>query len=150
MQSRSGFTLVETLVVVTVLGLLVLIGFPKMSAALVRNDLRGARTTMVNMVAKARAAAVQTNRRTWINFQGNTAYVTASPRRNPGAGAVDTVGSIQNLATVYKVTMTAGAASIQFDPRGIGTGFGANTTIVLSRGGYSSTITIDGLGRVTK
>ena len=66
MRSRNGFTLVETLIVVVLLGLMTLIAFPKMSSAMVRNDLRGARTTMVNMIAKARAAAVQSNRVTWI------------------------------------------------------------------------------------
>ena len=42
------------------------------------------------------------------------------------------------------------ADSIQFDPRGFGTAFGGTRTIVLSKGGHSSTITIDGLGRVRK
>jgi prepilin-type N-terminal cleavage/methylation domain-containing protein len=148
-RSRDGFTLVETLIVVVLLGLLVLIGFPKMSAALVRNDLRGARTSMINLVAKARAVAAQTNRRTWIKVEGTTAYVVARPRLT-GAGTADTVGAIQDFADVYKVALAASVDSIQFDPRGIGMGFGTDATIVLTRGGYSSTITIDGLGRVTK
>lgn len=153
MLSRNGFTLVETLVVVVVLGLLVLIGFPKMSSALVRNDLRGARTSVINLVAKARAVAAQSNRRTWIKFEGNTAYVLARPRLTVGGAGIDpadTVGAIQNLADVYAVALTADVDSIQFDPRGFGSGFGANATIVLARGGYNSTITIDGLGRVSK
>lgn len=150
-RSRSGFTLVETLVVVVLLGLIALIGFPKISAALVQNDLRGARTTMINLVAKARAASVQSNRVTWIKRNGNTAYVAATPRAVPLNGSPnDTVGSVNNLAATYGVTMS-GADSIQFDPRGFGswTG-GANVSIYLSRSGHSDTIHIDGLGRVTK
>ena len=147
---RDGFTLVETLVVVVLLGLIVLIGFPKMRAALGRSDLRGARTTMINMVAAARAASVQGNRLTWIKFQGNTAHVLARPRVVPAGGSnADTVGAVRNLSTQYGVTVVA-TDSIQFDPRGFGTAFGGTKTIVLSKGGHSSTITIDGLGRVRK
>jgi prepilin-type N-terminal cleavage/methylation domain-containing protein len=151
-RSRTGFTLIETLIVVVLLGLLVLIAFPRMSAALVRTELRGARTSMINLVAKARAAAAQSNRRTWVMFNGNSAYVLARPRQTPLAFSdADTVGSVQDLAELYKVTVTADAASIQFDPRGFGSGLDADgVTIVLARDGYSSTITIDGLGRVTK
>lgn len=147
---RDGFTLVETLIVVVLLGLIVLIGFPKMSAALGRSDLRGARTTMINMVAAARAASVQGNRLTWVKFQGNTAHVLARPRLVvDGVSNADTVGAVRNLSAQYGVTVVA-TDSIQFDPRGFGTDFGGTKTIVLSKGGHSSTITIDGVGRVRK
>jgi prepilin-type N-terminal cleavage/methylation domain-containing protein len=150
-RRRDGFTLVETLIVVVLLGLIVLIGFPKISSAMVQNDVRGARTTMVNMVAAARAASVQSNRLTWIKFEGNTAHVLARPRLTiGGAGDFDTVGSVRDLADLYGVTVVANVNSIQFDPRGFGTDFGGDASIVLSRAGHSSTITIDALGRVRK
>ncbi|HUQ15657.1 MAG TPA: GspH/FimT family pseudopilin [Gemmatimonadales bacterium] len=151
MRRRDGFTLVETLIVVVLLGLIVLIGFPKMSSAMVRSDLRGARTTMVNMVATARAASVQSNRLTWIKFEGNTAHVLARPRLIAVAGSnADTVGVVQDLSEHYKVAVVPSVDSIQFDPRGFGAWTGGDVSIALSRGDHSSTITIDGLGRVTK
>ncbi len=150
MRSRHGFTLVEALIVVVILGLIVLIGFPKISAAMVRSDLRSARTTMINLVATARAASVQTNRRTWVKFEGATAYVVARPRRMAGAGDADTVGMVQDLSAQYGVALAAGADSIQFDPRGFGVSFGDTTSIVLSRNSHSETVTLDGLGRVIK
>jgi prepilin-type N-terminal cleavage/methylation domain-containing protein len=148
-RPRSGFTLIEALVVVVVLGLMSMIAFPKISAAMVKADLRSARTTMINLVATARAASVQSNRVTWIKREGNSAYVAATPRVDGAAGA-DTVGLVHNLGTNYGVTMS-GADSIQFDPRGFGAwAGGASVQIALSRSGHSETITIDGLGRVTK
>jgi prepilin-type N-terminal cleavage/methylation domain-containing protein len=143
-RRRDGFTLVEALIVVVLLGLMVLIGFPKMSAAMSRSDLRSARTTMVNLVAAARAASMQTNRVTWVKIEGTSAYVGAS-----NGATVDTVGTVHDVGDAYGVTVT-GVDSIQFDPRGFGAGFGDDASIVLTRAGHSSTITIDGLGRVRK
>ena len=151
MRRRDGFTLVETLIVIVLLGLIVLIGFPKLSSAMVQSDLRSARTTMINMVATARAASVQSNRITWIKIEGSSVYVGATPRLVPLAlSTADTVGSVQDLADLYGVAVVAGVDSIQFDPRGFGMGFGTDASFVLSRGDHSSTITIDGLGRVRK
>ena len=149
-RPRSGFTLVEALVVVVLLGLMAIIGFPRMSAAMVRSDLRGARTTMINLVATARAASVQSNRVTWIKREGNFAYV-GTPRVVFLLGSpADTLGPVRDLGTTYGVTM-GGADSIEFDPRGFGSwAGGGGTSITLSRSGHSETINIDGLGRVTK
>lgn len=151
MERRDGFTLVETLIVVVLLGLIVLVAYPKMSSAMLRNDVRSARTAMVNLVAKARAGATQGNRATWIKFEGNSAYVIARPRRLPTPGSnADTLGAVENLAEAYGVALAADVDSIQFDPRGIGTGFGSAATIMVSHGSYSDAITIDALGRVSK
>jgi prepilin-type N-terminal cleavage/methylation domain-containing protein len=151
-RSRSGFTLIEMLIVVVILGLIVLFGYPKVGAAMAKTDLRSARTTVINLVATARAASVQTNRRTWIKFQGNQAYVLARPRQKAGAGTADTVGTVQNLSAQYGVTLATGADpdSIQFDPRGFGANLGLGVTVTLSRNGHAETVTLDGLGRVIK
>jgi prepilin-type N-terminal cleavage/methylation domain-containing protein len=152
-RSRSGFTLVEALVCVVVLGLIALIGMPKISAAMVRSDLRSARTTVINLVATARAASVQTGRRAWLKFDGNTALVIARPRQTVGGGVgvdpPDTLGTLRDLSTQYGVTVS-GVDSIQFDPRGFGSSFGDTTSVTLSRNSHSETVTIDGLGRVIK
>ncbi len=152
MRARSGFTLIEALVCVVILGLITLIGFPRISAAMVRSDLRSARTTVVNLVATARAASIQTGRRTWVKFDGDNAFVLARPRRNPpiiAANNADTLGTVQNLSTQYKVTV-AGVDSIAFDPRGFGASFGDTTSVTLSRNSHSETVQLDGLGRVVK
>ena len=151
-RSRSGFTLIEALIVVVVLGLIMVIGYPKVGAAMGKTDLRSARTTVINLVATARAASVQTNRRTWIKFEGNKAYVLARPRQKVGGGAgiqpPDTIGTVQNLSAQYKVTVAPVLDSIQFDPRGFGVSLA--DTVTLTRNGHTETVRLDGLGRVIK
>jgi prepilin-type N-terminal cleavage/methylation domain-containing protein len=153
-KSRQGFTLIETLITVVVFGLIALIGYPKLSAAMSKSNLRSARTAMINLVTKARIASSQLGRRTWIKFEGNKAYVMARPRASVLAGSdADTVGAIVDFDQAYgtTVTHTLGVDSIQFSPTGVGSGFGnAPVDIWVARNGFRDSLRIDFLGRVTK
>ena len=148
----NGFTLIELMIVVTILGTLALIGLPRMRDGMTRSNVRGARTTLINLLSKARTAATQTNRVTLFKIQGNNAFVLARPRLvAAGISTADTLGAVEQLGEIYGVTVTAAIDSVRFDPRGMGTGFGAaGTTFSVSRNGKTETITVDGLGRVRK
>jgi prepilin-type N-terminal cleavage/methylation domain-containing protein len=149
-SEKKGFTLVEMLIVVVLIGIVTLIGFPKVSSGLAKSNLRSSRTTLANMFAKARAVATQGNRRTWVNFNGNNVVVTASPRAVVLAGStVDTVGAVEKLDLLYGVTLTAPVTSVAFDPRGFGS-LGTSRTFVVARNSKRDSIIVDGLGRVTK
>lgn len=147
---RKGFTLIETLLVVTILGMVVLIGFPRMSAAMTSTSVRGARTTLINLLARARTAATQGNRIALVKIEGDNAFVLMRPRSLPGAGDADTLGAVARLGDSYGVTVTATIDSVRFDPRGFAAGFGMGTAFVISRNGTADTIWVDGLGRVIK
>jgi type II secretion system protein H len=151
MVRRAGFTLVETLLVVTVVGILTLMAYPRVNSAIVRSDLRGARTRVVNMLATARTVAMQGSRTGRLEFNGNMAFVTAAPRR-VGAGTRDTVGLVVNLNTVYGTTVALSTGTeIVFDPRGLASGLGVDgVTVTLSRSSHTQTVKVDMLGRITK
>jgi prepilin-type N-terminal cleavage/methylation domain-containing protein len=147
----NGFTIIELMIVVTILGTLALIGLPRMRDGMTRSNVRGGRTTLINLLSKARTAATQTNRVTLLKIQGNNAFVRARPRLVAAAGSdADTLGAVQPLGDLYGVTVTAAIDSVRFDPRGLGTGFGTGTTFLVSLNGKTETITVDGLGRVRK
>jgi prepilin-type N-terminal cleavage/methylation domain-containing protein len=149
-RQRAGFTLIEIATALVIISLLVLIGIPKFNSAMAQQNVRGARTMMVNMLAKARAASTQSNRRTWLKMSGNSAWIIATPRTSAGAGTVDTLGVVENLRTRYGTTLTVtGADSIGFDPRGISWG-GLTDTIRVAKSGHTDWVAIDGLGRVMK
>jgi prepilin-type N-terminal cleavage/methylation domain-containing protein len=156
MGRREGFTLVETLLAIVIVSVLSLAAFPKVRSSLIKSDLRGARTRVANMLSAARATAAQGNRNSWVEFNGNVAVVTASPRwKAPvGANTKDTVGNPVNLNTVYGATVSLnnGISQLRYDPRGWVNGFGAgsNATILLTRSGYKDSVKVDALGRIVK
>lgn len=147
---RRGFTLIETLLVIAILGITALIGLPRMSAGMTSASVRGARTTLINLLARTRIAATQSNRIAVLKIEGNNAVILLRPRLLPGVGNADTLGAVARLGDTHGVTVTATIDSVRFDPRGLATGFGTGTTFLVSRNGTTETIRIDALGRVTK
>ncbi len=150
MPKYNGFTLIETLLAIVIVGILALIGYPRFNTAVTLSNVRSGRTTIVNLIARARTVATQTNRTAQLEFDGNAVLVTARPRLSPLVGSIqDTVGGIQDLNARYGVAVTPPPAPLKFDPRGLGSGFNSGgTTILVSRDGKSASITIDALGRV--
>jgi prepilin-type N-terminal cleavage/methylation domain-containing protein len=148
---KNGFSLVEMLIVVVIIGAVSLIAFPKVSSAMAKNNLRSARVTVANMFGKARAVATSTNKRTWINFTGNNVYVTATPRVVPVSGStLDTIGTVERLDAAYGATVIPGAASLAYDPRGFASTGNATLIFVVTRGGKRDSVMVNGLGRIIK
>jgi prepilin-type N-terminal cleavage/methylation domain-containing protein len=149
---RRGFTLIETLVALVVVSLLLLIGLPKFTSAMTAQNLRGARTTVVNMLAKARAASTQSNRLTWLKVSGNKAWILARPRSSVLAGSdADTLGVVEDINKRYGAAVVMSRDSIGFDPRGIASELGgAPVTLTVSKSGHTEQVTIDAMGRVVK
>jgi prepilin-type N-terminal cleavage/methylation domain-containing protein len=148
---RGGFTLIEMLVALVVVSLVLLIGLPKFSSAMTSQNLRGSRTVVVNMLAKARAASTETNRLTWLKVSGNKAWILARPRISAGAGNADTLGVVEDLNKRYGTTVAMSRDSIGFDPRGIASELGgAPVTLTVTKSSHSEVVTIDALGRVVK
>jgi prepilin-type N-terminal cleavage/methylation domain-containing protein len=148
---RRGFSLVEMLIVVVIIGVMLSIGFPKLRTGMTNNNVRGARTALINMIAGARNASSQTNRSTWVKIEGNRAVVLARPRLDGtgGSTAADTIGPVQNLGQLYGVTVTATVDSFRFNPTLTSLDV-VGTTFTISRSGHVETVAVDGLGRVIK
>ena len=58
-MTRSGFTLLELMVVVALIGVITVIGLPKIRNALQKTNVRSARVATSTYVATARQAAIQ-------------------------------------------------------------------------------------------
>jgi prepilin-type N-terminal cleavage/methylation domain-containing protein len=147
---RRGFTVIEMLLVVIILGIITIIGLPRMREGATKASVRGARTTLINLLARTRIAATENNRISVLKIAGNDAVILLRPRRLPGAGNADTLGDVMRLGDAYGVTVTGAMDSVRFDPRGLATGFGTGTTFLLAKNGIGDSVRIDGLGRVVK
>ena len=149
---RRGFSLVELLIVVVMIGIMVGIGLPKMRTGMNNNNVRAARTALINMIAGARNAGSQTNRSTWVKIEGSRAVVLARPRQdNVKTSTInaDTIGPVQNLGQLYGVTVTATVDSFRFNPTLTSLDV-VGTTFTISRSGHVETVAVDGVGRVVK
>jgi prepilin-type N-terminal cleavage/methylation domain-containing protein len=147
---RRGFSLVEMLIVVVMIGIMLSIGFPKLRAGMTNNNVRAARTALINMMAGARSASSQTNRTTWVKIEGNRAVVMARPPLSTAGGrTADTIGPVQNLGQLYGVAITPNGDSVRFNSTLTSLGvFGKTFTI--TRSGRVETVAVDGQGRVLK
>ena len=145
--SRRGFTLIEILVVVVIVGVLMLIGFPRIQDQVARSDVRSAASRLASVYAQARANAISTGRPTRFIPVGNRVVVTT------GAGGVsDTVGVVHHLDSLYQVTVTLNEYAddlIEIDARGIlSQPLAGDAVITVTRGTYSRAITIGRYGSI--
>ena len=139
------------LVALVVVSLVLIIGLPKFISAMTAQNLRGSRTTVVNMLAKARSASTESNRLTWLKVSGNKAWILARPRTSAGAGNADTLGVVEDLNKRYGTTVAMSRDSIGFDPRGIASELGGGAvTLTVTKSSHSEVVTIDAMGRVVK
>ena len=147
---RLGFTTIEMIIVVAIIGIITLIGFPKIRQTLDKTNLRSARAAVGTMAGTARAAAIQRGCRSALHFAAATNAVwvtTACPTK------VDTVSGVQDLKARFRVTLTASRDSVQYDPRGLSLdGFPSYTVARLT--GSSTTnqdsVMINSLGKVVR
>ncbi len=147
-MNRQGFTLVEAVLTVVTAGLLAMLGLPTFARTLSARAAWNARAVAIGMYAQARATASETGRTTTLQWTGNTAVITATPRLNGGAG-VDTIGSPRNFDTLFGVSVTGTPSTVlTIDPRGLGTA--ASTTVFFLRDGTRDSILVTGYGRVVK
>ena len=123
---------------------------------LFRSNVRSARVYLSTQLVTARATAVQRGCYAVVHFTSGASgaiWVTACPRRMPGAGTVDTIGGVEQLADRYNVTLTATRDSVRFDPRGLSTDAAGVTTTVRLQGNIASntdSIFINSLGKVVR
>ena len=146
MSKQAGFTVVELLMVVVLIGLVAAIGIPRLRDNMQKQNVRSARSAATTLVAKARAAAVQRGCATTLQVVSGRVWVESC--RTTGATTTDTLGGIENLAARFNVTVTPSQPSLVFTPRGITQG--GTMTIRFTSSSASDSILVNQVGKVVR
>jgi Tfp pilus assembly protein FimT len=125
MKMTLGFTVAEMIVVVVIIGLVVGITAPRIRDGMEKINVREAKVSLANYVARTRGTAVARGCQTTLNITTGTAgkvWVTSCKSGDVGrVVAVDTVGTVDQLASRYGVNLSSTVNTITFDRRGIAT-----------------------------
>ncbi|MES2178104.1 MAG: GspH/FimT family protein [Gemmatimonadota bacterium] len=136
---RSGLTLVELVLVMTIIGLTTLVMMRQLQLLLDRMATRDAVRAAAGAVNRARDEALAQHTRVSVRIDTATADLDV---RAHGASLGHT-----GLAQTHAVKVSTTRDSITFDTRGLGYG-AANLTLVARRGAAADTLTVSRLGRV--
>ena len=142
--NSKGFTLIELMIVIAILGILAGIAAPNFQTYMTRMRLNGAARQIMTDLMEARSKAVSRNNRFRVFFLDDHQYKVLDDDNNNNAedsGETTITRDIQN--EYYGVTLSASANPI-FYPRG--TAYGSRITITNSSG--SKVVGVATAGRV--
>jgi prepilin-type N-terminal cleavage/methylation domain-containing protein len=119
-RALSGFSLLELLIVVTMVGLLALIGVPKFRVVRDQNNVAAARARVESAIATAKAAAIHKGRLSRFEVTGNGIAVWT---QDPTTGSWQSTLKWMDLGSVFPGIQIQvggpGIANVYYEPRGL-------------------------------
>lgn len=148
LKTHRGFTMIELLLVVTVLGIMMMLSVPRVKEMSARSSLRAARQELTAAFAAARTAAFQKGKTSTLTLAYNQANVTVLSGLS--GASVQVLGPIK-LDRALNVSLTAlnsAPTSMNFDSRGLvtPTPLGAVNKYRLSYKAYADTVCVSAAG----
>jgi len=158
-KARRGFTMVELMMVIAILGLLVGIAIPRIRNYRMSNNMMSAKAQVASSIATARAAAIQKGRQARFIVRGDRLNVEVSADTASSIGGSSATGTMIILSNIplddrYDVSIVPRAALdsvIRFDARGFGTtGSGGMARFILTGGSRTDSVCVSSLGLIMK
>jgi prepilin-type N-terminal cleavage/methylation domain-containing protein len=151
---RRGSTLLETIMVLTVLAIVAAIGGPKLSAALQRRTTSSAADQFVLTHALSRSTAIRYGRvaQLHIDAPGKRFWIDVDTSAN-GIGQRATIAYVRDMTTTG-LSMSSTRALVCFDARGISSTAGScepgDARVIFSDGATADTVVTTALGKVLR
>jgi len=145
-QTR-GFSLLEVLIVIVIVGILSVITLPKITSTSNANDVRASARELATSLEVARATAVQNGRLSQFRVVGDSIAVLKVNVDNS-----TTLISSRNLHAAHGVSLTiqsdAGDTLVRFDPRGMALP-AVSRRYLVTKNGKSDTVCVFGAGKTS-
>lgn len=151
---RAGFSLVETVIILVILGLVAAYAVPALSTGTDAKAVKGGANVIAAQLANARTTAILRSRCATVHLATNMVWTTTE---TCGGTPIDTV-TRRSLATAYGVVAQGcagtycdpgNAVDYQFDPRGIPYS-GQPGTWVVSRNAATDTVEVGLMGVISQ
>ncbi len=142
-DSRGGFTLIETLLAVVILGMLLAIVAPRIGDAMVRRDVRNTRVALASLYQQARLAAIQRGQEARLRFDADSAWIMV------GTGVASTpLGLGRDMNALYGTTVTTSDTAIRVMPSGLLPGTASTYVLKFAKRGVRDSLVVNGYGRI--
>ena len=148
-MGRKGFSTIELIIVLLLIGVIASIGFPRMQRGLEKQNIRSAKAMVATMVATARGTAVQRGCVATVNFAAASVWVSACGLTGNPPPATVLVGTAKKVRSDYNISLSATQATITYDPRGMRLLF-IPTTVHVIGPHYQDSVVINELGKVKR
>ena len=146
--SRSGFTLIEMLIVVSLMGLMGMFALPRLRGSTNSMSVRSARQQTAEMLIVARASAVRSGADSRFIRSGNVVRVVVD-----SSGTLVTIAA-RDLYTSLGVTLAVGGTAprdtFRFSPRGQAIGLTGPATLRFTSGSSHDSVCVSKLGKVAR
>jgi prepilin-type N-terminal cleavage/methylation domain-containing protein len=144
MQQRRGFTLIEVLIVITIVGILLGVVVPRYGRISGAMSVHSAKQELASLLAQGRASAIQTDQTVLVVRTGNVISLV-------GVNATgSTIISQQDLHSQFGVSVSASRDTVTYDSRGMVTGNSATLKFVVDNGSTRDSVCLMALGKVTR
>ena len=147
---RNGFTLIEIMVVVSIIGVMMIVSAPRISKIKDRTNLRAARDEIVSGLATARSAAVQKGVTATFYMRGDTVQVKLGTVAAEGQQILP-ARPLSDLYDAHVVSADASDVTIAYDTRGFAQrSITTQATYRVTVGSLTDSVCVSKLGLVSK
>lgn len=143
MQNRRGFTLLEVLIVISIVGVLLAVVVPRYGMISGAMQVHSAKQEISSLLAQGRATAIQTDRTVQVVRSTNLISLIIVS----GAGPV--IIAQQDLGSQFGVTVSATKDTVAYDSRGLVAGNSVTLKFVVTNGVTRDSVCLMALGQVS-